>query len=161
MRRRPSARRPRLGTCLLALGLAACQPPAQPPGPPPPSRTTTSLGLEAARETLAERLQAQGFAVERRVGGLVARSTDKSLASCDVIRLRELGQDDTRSRLVRADALTATADIRIEEAGPRTRLSWQTRFVGSYLNRFDNVRVDAPCRSTGALERLLETALPN
>ena len=150
-----------LTPCLLALGIAACQPPAPPPGPPPPLVTSTSLDLETARETLAERLLAMGFAVDRRLGGLTVSSADPRFTACAALRVRELGRDDTRSRLVSADRVTATADIRIEEAGPRTRLSWATRFSGSYLNRFDNIRFEASCRGTGELERLLSTVLPD
>jgi hypothetical protein len=158
---RAAALRPLLIACLLAFAVAACRPPAPPPGPPPPLATSTSLDLETAREQLAERLLASGFSVVQRVGGLSVSTTDPRFASCDVISVRERGSDATRSRLTRADAVTATADIRIEVAGPRTRLSWQTRFSGSYLNRFDNIRFEQPCRSTGELERLLATALPN
>ncbi len=147
---------------LLALGalLGACQPPPSPPGPAPPLRTTTSLDLPATHAALAERLAAEGFTVERSVGGVTVSSTDPRFTACDRLQLRERGSDDTRSELVRPDRTTATAVIRIEEAGARTRLSWQTRFTGSYLNRFDNLRVEAPCRGTGELERLLETLLP-
>ena len=142
------------------LALTACQPPAAPPGPPPPVGTTTSLDLDSARMALAERLLALGFSVDRDVGGLSARTTDTRFSACPAIWVSELGRRDRR-RLVEADRTLATATIRIEEAGPRTRLGWQTRFSGSYLNRFDNNRFEAPCRSTGELERLLETALPN
>jgi hypothetical protein len=145
---------------VFAMLLGACQPPSPPPGPPPPVRTTTSLDLEGARTTLAERLLAQGFSVDRKVGGLVVRSSDARFAACPAIWVSELGRRDRR-RLVEADRTLATATIRIEEAGPRTRLGWQTSFSGSYLNRLDNIRFEAPCRSTGELERLLETALPS
>jgi hypothetical protein len=145
----------------LVLALAACVPPAPPPGPPPPVQTTTSLDLVAARQALEERLQAEGFDVDRAVGGLVATTTDARFVACEPMMMQERGSSATRSHIARPDRVTATASIRIEEAGPRTRLSWGTAFSGSYLNRFDNRRVEAPCRSTGELERLLETALPS
>jgi hypothetical protein len=142
------------------LAVAACQPPAPPPGPPPPLRTTTSLDLETARTTLTERLMAQGFSVDREVGSLVVRSTDPRFSACPVISVSELGRRD-RSRLTRPDRTTATAVVRSEAAGARTLLTWQTSFSGSYLNRFDNLRFEEPCRSTGELERLLAGTLPN
>lgn len=160
MTSRPAAIPALLMACLLMFGVTACQPPAPPPGPPPPLRTTTSLDLEGARTALAERLLAQGFSVDREVGGLVVSTSDPRFAACPAVWVSELGRRERR-RLAEADRTTAAATIRIEAAGPRTRLSWQTSFSGSYLNRFDNIRFDGPCRSTGALERLLETALPN
>ena len=142
------------------LAVAACQPPAPPPGPPPPARTTTSLDLETARTTLTERLIAQGFSVDREVGGLVVSTTDPRFSACPAIRVSELGRRE-RNRLTRPDRTTATAVVRIEAAGARTLLTWQASFSGSYLNRFDNIRFEAPCRSTGELERLLAGTLPN
>lgn len=124
-------------------------------------QTSTSLDLDSARTALEERLLAQGFDVDRAVGGLVATSTDPGFVVCEPLIMQERGSDATRSRTARADRTTARAWIRIEEAGTRTRLSWETSFTGSYLNRFDNRRVEEPCRGTGALERLLETALPS
>jgi hypothetical protein len=145
---------------VLAALVAACQP-APPPGPPPPRQTTTSLDLQAARTTLTERLVALGFTVEADVGGLRVRSADPRFMRCDALKLRPRGSESEQSRLTRADRTTTTAAIRIEAAGARTRLSWEPRFSGSYLNRLDNIRFDNPCRSTGELERLLATALPD
>jgi hypothetical protein len=155
--------RPYLRALVLGVGLggllAACQP--VPSGPPPARQTTTSLDLSSARDLLAERLAAEGFTVELDVGGLRVRSTDPRFMRCDTVWVRPLGRDSGQTRLVRPDQTVTTASIRIEAAGPRTRVSWQPRFTGSYLNRLDNIRFDNPCRSTGVLEQLLSTALPN
>lgn len=145
---------------MLAGLVAACQPAPQ-AGPPPPLRTTTSLDLEAARSGLAGRLAAEGFTVEQDVGGLRASSTDPRFMRCDTLQLRPLGRDSGQTRFVRPDRTLTTAAIRIEAAGARTQLSWQPGFGGSYLNRLDNIRFDNPCRSTGVLEQLLSTALPD
>ena len=142
------------------LAVAACQPPAPPPGPPPPARTTTSLELDAARAAFAERLLVLGFSVDREVGGLVVSTTEPRFTACPAIWVSELGRRD-RSRLTRPDRTTATAVVRIEATGARTLLTWRTSFSGSYLNRFDNLRFEAPCRSTGELEQLLAGTLPN
>lgn len=145
---------------LLGLLVAACQP-APPPGPPPPRQTTTSLDLEEARVALVARLVAEGFTVEPDVGGLRVRADDPRFMRCDVLMLRPRGRDTKQTQPTRPDQTTTTVIIRIEAAGPRTRLAWEPRFFGSYLNRLDNIRFDAPCRSTGVLEQLLATALPD
>jgi hypothetical protein len=144
---------------LLGLLAAACQP-AAPAGPPPPRQTTTGLELEAARTALADRLAAEGFTVEAAVGGLRVHSFDPRFMTCDVLTLRPRGSESEQTRLARPDRTTTTVAIRLEEAGARTALSWEPRFTGSYLNRFDNLRFEQPCRSTGVLERWLATALP-
>jgi hypothetical protein len=156
--RRPLLRALVLGVVLGGL-VAACQP--APSGPPPVRQTTTSLDLPSARDLLAERLAAEGFSVEREVGGLRVSSKDPRFMRCDALRVRPLVRDSGQTRLTRPDQTLTTATIRIEAAGPRTRVSWQPRFTGSYLNRLDNIRFDSPCRSTGVLEQLLSTALPN
>lgn len=148
------------GGGLLALLVGACQP-AAPTSPPPPRQTTTSLDIEAASVALADRLIAEGFTVERDVGGLRVRSEDPRFMRCEVLTIRPLGGESKQTRLTRPDRTTSTAAVRIEAAGQRTRLTWEPRFLGSYLNRLDNIRFEAPCRSTGQLEHLLTTALPN
>ena len=145
---------------LLGLLASACQP-AAPTGPPPPRQTTTSLDIEAASTALAERLIAEGFTVERDVGGLRLRSEDPGLMRCDVLTIHPRGSESEQTQLARPDRTTSTAAVRIEQAGSRTRVSWEPRFLGSYLNRLDNIRFDSPCRSTGQLEQLLATALPD
>ena len=52
------------------------------------------------------------------------------------------------------------AVIRVDAVGDRTQMTWKTRHFGSYVDRADNRWFDRPCRGTGELERLLETALP-
>ncbi len=151
----------RLGLGLGLRGIAACQPPAPPPGPLPPMRTTTSLDLETARLALTERLTQDGLEVEQRLGGLTVTGTDDRFTACAPIVISDVRGGNHRSRLTRPDRTTATAVVRIEAAGARTLLSWQASFSGSYLNRFDNLRFEAPCRSTGELERLLAGTLPN
>ena|GEM_PF-959463 len=150
---------------ILGLGasLVACQPaPSGLPSAPPPARqTTSSLDLEAARATLAERLIAEGFTVERAVGGLHVRTTDPRFMRCPVLQVRSRDRESSQRRLVRPDRTVTTAAIRIEEAGPRTRVSWQPTFTGSYLNRVDNIRFEQACADSGALAQLLSTALPD
>lgn len=160
MRHRGCGGRALAWSLVLAGLVVACQP-APPPGPPPPRQATTSLDPEAARTSLAERLTAEGFTVEADVGGLRLRSDDPRFMACDVLTIRPRGGESEQTRLARPERTTTTATIRIEAAGTRTRLSWEPRFSGSYLNRLDNIRFEQPCRSTGVLERLLETALPN
>ncbi len=159
-RRGYSGLRPLTAAVLLGLLASACQP-AAPAGPPPPRQTTTSLDIEAASVALADRLIAEGFTVERDVGGLRVRSEDTRFMRCDVLKIRPRGGESEQTRLVRPDRTITTATVRIEQAGPRTRLGWEPRFVGSYLNRLDNIRFDSACRSTGVLEQLLATALPD
>ena len=145
---------------LLGLLLTACQS-AAPTAPPQPRQTTTSLEPAAARSALARHLIDEGFTVDRDVGGFRVQSTDGRFMQCDTLLLRPRGRDTKQTRLTRPDQTTTTAAIRIEVAGERTRLSWEPRFVGSYLNRFDNNRFERPCRSSGVFEHLLSTALPN
>jgi len=148
---------------VLAALVAACQPvPAGlPSGPPPPRQTTTSLDLETARATLAERLRGEGFSVERDVGGLRVRATDPRFMRCPVVQVRSLDRDSSKRQSARADRTITTVTIRVEEAGRRTSLSWQPTFTGSYLNRIENLRFERACASTGVVEQLLSTALPN
>ena len=141
--------------------LAGCQPapPGAPAGPPPARQTTTSLDLETARAALAERLIAEGFTVDRDVGGLRVQSTDPRFMRCASLPVRSRDSDSSQRRMARADRTTTTATIRLEQAGARTRLSWQPGFTGSYLNRIENIRFAAACESTGAFEQLMSTAL--
>ena len=148
------------GAVGLAVLVAACQP-AAPTGPPPPRQTTTSLEIDAARTALTQALVAQGITVEPDVGGLRLTATDPRFMRCDTLQLRPRGRDTQQTQLARPDRTTTTAAVRIESAGARTQLSWAPRFSGSYLNRLDNIRFEQPCRSTGVLEQLLSTALPN
>jgi hypothetical protein len=158
---------PRMTALVLSLGLAglvaACQPgPASAPaGPPPARQTTTSLDLEAARATLAERLIAAGFAVDQDVGGLRVRSTDPRFMRCASLPVRSRDSDSSQRQMARAERTTTTATIRLEQAGARTRVSWQPSFTGSYLNRIENIPFEAPCRSSGVFEQLMSTVLPN
>ena len=158
---------PWLRTALSALALvglvAACQPisSGRPAGPPPPRQTTTSLDLETARATLAERLGAAGFMVEPDVGGFRVSSADPRFMRCPVVPVRSIDRSSSKRQLARADRTTTTATIRIEEAGRRTRLSWKPTFTGGYLNRIENLRFERPCAGTGVFAQLMETALPN
>jgi len=160
------APRERLAQALvLSLGLAgllaACQPTPSAAPAAPARQTTTSLDLETARATLAERLIAAGFAVDLDVGGLRVQATDPRFMRCATLPVRSRDRKSSQRQMARADRTVTTATIRLEEAGARTRVSWQPSFTGSYLNRLDNLRFDAPCRSTGAFEQLLSTALPD
>ena len=99
-------------SALLGLLASACLPAGQ-AGPPPPRQTTTSLDIEAASVVLADRLIAEGFTVERDVGGLRVRSEDPRFMACDVLTIRPRGGESEQTQLARPDRTTSTAAVRI------------------------------------------------
>ncbi|MEZ5864457.1 MAG: hypothetical protein R3D25_10480 [Geminicoccaceae bacterium] len=147
---------------MMALGLllAACATTPR-PGPPPPARVDSSLTPEAATAALTEALGRNGLNLDRAPGGLTATSADERFTLCDTLWVRERSANDstTRGRFTSPDSTRVRADIRIEP-GPRgSVVTWRTLASGSYLNRFDNIRFDARCATSGELEQLIEDAV--
>lgn len=145
--------------CMLALGLllTACAPSPR-PGPPPPARVDSSLSPEAATAALTEALGRNGLAIDRAPGGLTATSADERFTLCDTIWVRERSASDKspRGRFTSPDSTRIRADIRIDPSPLGSTVTWRTLASGNYLNRFDNIRFDARCATSGELERLIE-----
>ena len=144
----------------LALAAAGCTT-APPPSAPLPAHTTTSLATSEATEQVIAALQGAGFIIERDVGGLRATSHNPRFTACERILVRDrLNDSNNRSMRTAADQTTAVVTVRVQEEGARTRVDWHSRHSGNYLDRYTNLRFDAPCGSTGALEELLAGAVP-
>lgn len=152
--------RPLLPMLALGLLLPACAP-APRPGPPPPARVDSSLSVEAATAALTERLGQNGLSIHRAPGGLTATSTDERFMLCDTIWVRERSASDKspRGRFTSPDSTRIRADVRIGPGPLGSTVTWQTLASGNYLNRFDNIRFDARCATSGELEQLIEDAV--
>lgn len=147
---------------MLAIGLllAACAPTLR-PGPPPPPSVESTLSPEAATQALITALGQNGLTIDRAPGGLTATSADERFTLCDTIWVRERSGSDTshRGSFTSPDSTRVTANISIAPGPLGSTVSWRTLASGNYLNRFDNIRFDARCATSGELEQLIEDAV--
>ncbi len=160
VRRHGFSLRPLLPMLALALLLAACAPTPR-PGPPPPAGVESSLSPEAATQALIASLGQNGLSIDRAPGGLTATSSDARFTLCDTIWVRERSSSSSspRGSFASPDSTRITADIRVAPGPLGSAVTWRTLASGNYLNRFDNLRFDARCATSGELEQLIEDAV--
>jgi hypothetical protein len=142
----------------LTLLVAACE-----SGPPPPGGAISSMPLEVTIEALATALEQEGLTVQRSEQGLRASSTAPGFARCDPVNVRDGSGDGSRNVFTSVSDTRAQAAIRFTPADAGadagTRVTWETSYSGRYHNRVNNTWFERPCRGTGSLERLLESAV--
>jgi hypothetical protein len=138
----------------LAVLLSACA-----TTPPPPAGTTTSLGIDAAVERLAQSASAEGLTIERETDGVTVRTDNRQFINCRPVSVGGGGGEGSRNVFTPVDERRATADVRLASVGGQTQATWQTSFTGRYRNRVNNTTFERACESTGALEALFVRSL--
>ncbi|MGH6919989.1 MAG: hypothetical protein ACREJ0_20055 [Geminicoccaceae bacterium] len=150
---------------LAALVLTACQERPAPQFQVEESRSY-ALSKEAVWNDILAFLRANDITVKRAdldAGAIEAHRDnfqDAGWAYCEPAIVRDHASGNARPRRARI-FLDRTLSLRIDvrEAGERVQVAPDAQFTERQVNMFKNLPFDAPCRSTGMLEKALLDAI--
>ena len=151
-------RRPPATAIVAAALLAGC---AITPEPPPVTLTQQQVTAppDAVRTRLRQALSQQGFSVaDETGGGIVARRAgpvEEAWAACPRLIVTDEQNEYFRSDWAAARALAMEVRIGLQPATGGTVVRIATEPRGTYVDRYRNTAFEAPCSSTGQLERSL------
>lgn len=153
-----------VGAVLVGSLLTACAPAPRPEAPA--AARIVPLAPAAAREQVDRALRAAGFATVVLDGGAVPTlrgelggGADPDWAHCPGIWTTDPFSDVGQSRFVQPENRRAVIVVRASSLPQGTSVEIDLRTIGLYRHAFTGDIVEAPCPSSGLLERRILDAL--
>jgi hypothetical protein len=126
-----------------------------------PVAGTVASDAEQAQARSASFLRQQGFAVASLAPGSIEGSAGGGAVApawidCELVAYRDLyGGEVTRMGFAEPRVNSAEVRVRLTPRDGQTEIAADADYAGSFTDRFSNMARQAPCKSSGELERAI------